>query len=66
MATADKKHAGRNLVYAVLLTLTTKSRLIGHGIEGNEEWGENVKARLGHDIYLVAEETIYHDTCQKV
>ena len=65
VATVDKKHPGRNLVYAVL-TLTTKNRLIGHCIEGNEEWGEIVKARLEHDIYLVAEEAIYHDTCQKV
>ena len=65
MATVDKKHPGRNLVYAVL-TLTTKNRLIGHCIEGNEEWGEIVKARLEHDIYLVAEEAIYHNTCQKV
>ena len=46
-------------------TRTTKNRLIGHSIEGNDEWGEIVKARLEHCIDIVVEEAMYYDMCQK-
>ena len=52
MASFDKKHPGRNVVYTVS-TLATKNCLIGRCIEGNDEWGEIFKARLEHGIYLV-------------
>ena len=52
MASVDKKHPGRNVVYTVS-TLATKNCLIGRCIEGNDEWGEIFKARLEHGIYLV-------------